>query len=511
MLPASKVLLIILDGFGIGDNPAIDAIAQARKPFIDGLMASSPWTAINASSEDVGLPSGQMGNSEVGHMNIGAGRVVYQEITRIDRSIRSGDFFRIPAFLEVARQVRERRSTLHLIGLLSDGGVHSMDTHLYALLELARREQLTDVVVHALTDGRDTPPEGGISYVGALLEKMRTVGTGRIGTIMGRYYGMDRDNRWERTEAAYRAMTEGGGERTSDPQAALRASYARGVTDEFILPIVVTDDGGGPTGLVTDGDAVIFFNYRTDRTRQLTRAFIDDPFTGFSRTRKAISFCTMTRYHEDFPCPVAFPPSFLTGTLGEILSGLGLRQLHVAETEKYAHVTFFFNGGREEPFPGEERILVPSPRNVPTYDLKPEMSADEVARRTVEAIRNDRPDLIVLNFANPDMVGHTGDLAAAVKAVETADRCMGQVVEAVRAAGGCGIVTADHGNAETMIDADGRPHTAHTTNPVPCVLFGLDRPGVPLASGGNLASLAPTLCRLLEIETPREMTGEPLI
>ncbi len=510
MIPASKVLLIILDGFGIGDNPAIDAIAQARKPFIDGLMASSPWTVINASSEDVGLPSGQMGNSEVGHMNIGAGRVVYQEITRIDRSIRSGDFFRIPAFLEAARQARELRSALHLIGLLSDGGVHSMNTHLYALLEFARREQLGDVVVHALTDGRDTPPEGGLGYVGALLEKIRTVGTGRIGTIMGRYYGMDRDNRWERTEAAYRAMTEGAGERTADPQAALRASYAKGVTDEFILPIVATDDGGRPTGLVRDGDAVIFFNYRTDRTRQLTRAFIDDPFTGFSRSRKAVSFCTMTRYHEDFPCPVAFPPSFLTRTLGEILSGLGLRQLHVAETEKYAHVTFFFNGGREEPFPGEERILVPSPRNVATYDLKPEMSAGEITDRTVAAIGTGHHHFIVMNYANADMVGHSGKMDAAKRAVEVLDGCLSRIVPAAREAGFTVLITADHGNADRMVDAGGGPHTAHTTNWVPFILVG-SGDGASLRRGGRLADIAPTVLAVMGIPAPPEMDGVSLL
>ncbi len=457
MKPASKVLLIILDGFGIGKNPAIDAIAQAKKPFIDSLMMSSPWTVINASSEDVGLPSGQMGNSEVGHMNIGAGRVVYQEITRIDRSIRSGAFFTIPAFLEAARTARENRSALHFIGLLSDGGVHSMNTHLYALLELARREKLPNVFVHALTDGRDTPPEGGARYIGDLLGKMKETGTGTLATVMGRYYGMDRDNRWERTELAYRALTEGKGERTTDLTAAVRASYARGVTDEFILPIVLADRSGQPAGVIRDGDSVIFFNFRTDRTRQLTRAFIESPFERFQRVRRDIYFATMTQYHEDFRCPVAFPPSFLTKTLGEILSGLGLRQLHVAETEKYAHVTFFFNGGREDPFPGEDRILVPSPRGVPTYDRKPEMSAHEITEKTIAAISSGTYDFIVMNYANADMVGHSGKMEETKQAVGVLDGCLSQVVPAAQKAGFTTLITADHGNADMMVDADGDP------------------------------------------------------
>ncbi len=510
MKPASKVLLIILDGFGIGKNPAIDAIAQARKPFIDSLMKASPWSLINASSEDVGLPSGQMGNSEVGHMNIGAGRVVYQEITRIDRSIRSGDFFNIPAFLEAARIVRRNGSALHFIGLLSDGGVHSMNTHLYALLELARRESLTNVFVHALTDGRDTPPEGGVRYIGDLLTKMKEIGTGTLATVTGRYYGMDRDNRWERTEIAYRALTEGAGERTLDPLGAVRASYAKGVTDEFILPVVVENGSGSPVGQIRDGDAVIFFNYRTDRTRQLTRAFLEDPFERFERVRRDVYFATMTRYHEDFNCPVAFPPSFLTKTLGEILSGLGLRQLHVAETEKYAHVTFFFNGGREEPFPGEDRILVPSPRGVPTYDRKPEMSAHEITTKTIAAIGTGVYDFIVMNYANADMVGHSGKMDETIQAVEVLDGCLSEMVPAALKAGFTAIITADHGNADTMVDSDGGPHTAHTTNWVPFIITGNGK-GYTMRKEGKLADIAPTILKIMNITVPPEMDGTPLV
>lgn len=510
MEPASRVLLVILDGFGIGNDPAIDAIARARKPFIDSLMKSSPWTAINASSEDVGLPSGQMGNSEVGHMNIGAGRVVYQEITRIDRSIRSGEFYRIPAFLAAARTARGEGSSLHLIGLVSDGGVHSMNTHLYALLEFARRENLPRVFVHALTDGRDTPPEGGARYAGELLATMREKGVGTLATVMGRYYGMDRDNRWERTELAYRAIAEGEGVRSRDPIAAIRASYAAGITDEFILPVVVEDAWARPVGPVRDGDAVIFFNFRTDRTRQLTRAFIEEPFDRFRRERRKVEFVTMTRYHEEFACPVAFPPSFLTRTLGEILSGLGLRQLHVAETEKYAHVTFFFNGGREEPFPGEDRILVPSPRGVPTYDRKPEMSAGEITAKAVEAISSREYDFIVMNYANADMVGHSGNMEATIAAVEVLDRCLGTVVPEAAKAGYTTLITADHGNADMMVDGRGGPHTAHTTNWVPFIVAGARKPYV-MRKDGKLADIAPTILKIMGIPAPPEMDGVPLV
>jgi 2,3-bisphosphoglycerate-independent phosphoglycerate mutase len=442
-------------------------------------------------------------------MNIGAGRVVYQEITRIDRSIRSGEFFGNPAFLAATGAARERGSSLHLIGLLSDGGVHSMNTHLYALLELARREKIPNVFVHALTDGRDTPPWAGEGYVAELVAKMKEIGVGKLATVAGRYYGMDRDNRWERTELAYRAIVEGRGVTSTDPAAAVRASYGAGVTDEFIVPVVFVDGSGNPVGQVRDGDAVIFFNYRTDRTRQLSRALIDDPFDRFSRVRRQITFVTMTRYHEDFVCPAAFPPSILTKTLGEILSGLGLRQLHVAETEKYAHVTFFFNGGREEPFPGEERILVPSPRGVATYDRKPEMSAVEITEKTVAAIATGDYDFIVMNYANADMVGHSGIMEATVRAVEVLDACLARVVPAARDAGFTTIITADHGNADMMVDGKGGPHTAHTTNWVPFIVAGGGK-RYEMRKDGRLADIAPTILKIMGIPVPPEMDGVPL-
>lgn len=505
-----RVLLIILDGFGIGTNPSIDAIARARKPFIDSLLKKYPWTTINASSEDVGLPMGQMGNSEVGHMNIGAGRVIYQEITRIDRSIRQGDFFRIPAFLDAARFAKRNNSALHFIGLLSDGGVHSMNTHVYALLKFAADEGLEHVYIHALTDGRDTPPEAGERFLTELLGKIHDTGVGRVATVMGRYYGMDRDNRWERTERAYRAITEGIGHRADDPIVAVKESYRKGVTDEFIEPIVITDTGGEPVGPVRDGDAVIFFNFRTDRPRQLTRAFMDAPFDRFPRKKLDIYFATMTRYHEDFHCPVAFPPAFLTKTLGEILSGLGIPQLHVAETEKYAHVTFFFNGGREEPFPGEERILVPSPRGVPTYDQKPEMSAYEITAKALDAVGTGKFGFIVMNYANADMVGHSGKMDATIRAVEVIDECLAKIVPSALDAGYTILLTADHGNADKMVDSDGGPHTAHTTNWVPFVLIGKNVRAT-MRKEGKLADIAPTILKIMDIPAPPEMDGIPLI
>jgi len=512
MTPDARVLLIILDGFGVGTNPAIDAIARAKKPFIDAMMKGNPWTVINASSEDVGLPSGQMGNSEVGHMNIGSGRVVYQEITRIDRSIRDGGFFRIPAFLDAAARVRERGSALHFIGLVSDGGVHSMNTHLYALLEFAKREGLSRVFVHALTDGRDTPPEAGAGYLAELKEKMDGLGVGEVATVIGRYYGMDRDNRWDRTEIAYEAIRAGKGELTGDILASVKKSYASGITDEFIKPLVAAGPDGKPLGPVRDGDAVIFFNFRTDRPRQLTRAFIDPAFDKFSRTKPDVYYATMTRYHEDFSCPVAFPPAFVTRTIGEILSGLGLRQLHVAETEKYAHVTFFFNGGREEPFPGEERILVPSRRDVATYDLQPEMSAYGITEKTLPAIGTRDYQFIVMNYANADMVGHSGKMDATIRAVEVIDECLARIVPAARAAGYTTLVTADHGNADRMVDTDGGPHTAHTTNLVPFVVIPPDGgKGISLRKNGKLADIAPTILAIMGIPAPKEMDGVPLL
>lgn len=506
----SPVALIILDGFGLGTNPDIDAIARAKKPFIDSLFQSFPWTAINASSEDVGLPMGQMGNSEVGHMNIGAGRVIYQEITRINRSIRQGDFFEKPAFLDAAQYVSDRGSSLHLIGLLSDGGVHSLNSHLYALLELARRKGLSNVFVHALLDGRDTPPDAGVRYISELEEKMREIGVGQIATVGGRYYGMDRDNRWGRTELAYRALTEGSGPRADSATEAVVRSYQSGITDEFIPPTVIQKTGN-PVRTISDGDAVIFFNYRTDRTRQLTRAFIQDPFTSFQRKKLDIYYATMTQYHEDFKCPVAFPPSYVTKTLGEILSERGLRQLHLAETEKYAHVTFFFNGGREEPFPGEDRVLVPSPRGVATYDQMPEMSAYGITDKAVEAIKTGTYDFVVMNYANTDMVGHSGKMVATIRAVEVVDDCLSRVVPAALEGGYTVLITADHGNADRMVDERGEPHTAHTTNWVPFILVGASEKNVALHQNGKLADIAPTILTLMDIPIPTEMDGVSLL
>jgi 2,3-bisphosphoglycerate-independent phosphoglycerate mutase len=452
---------------------------------------------------------GQMGNSEVGHMNIGAGRVVYQEITRINRSIRMGDFFEKPAFLGAIDYAKKNNSALHLIGLLSDGGVHSLNTHCYALLQLAKKHGLATVYVHALLDGRDTAPENGAGYLVQLQEKMREIGVGEIATVIGRYYGMDRDNRWERTEMTYRMMTEGAGAATDDPIAAVKASYAAGVTDEFVKPIVVRHDGGAPAS-IKDGDAVIYYNFRTDRTRQLTRAFLDEPFERFARKKLAIYYATMTQYHEDFTCPVAFPPTLLTKTLGEIISNLGLKQLHIAETEKYAHVTFFFNGGREEPFPGEERVLVPSPRGVATYDLKPEMSAYGITEEALKGISSGQYAFMVMNYANTDMVGHSGKMEATIKAVQVVDECLGKVVPAALQKGYTVLITADHGNADKMVDENGGPHTAHTTNYVPFILVEAGARKA-LRPEGKLADIAPTILELLHLPVPPEMDGESLL
>jgi 2,3-bisphosphoglycerate-independent phosphoglycerate mutase len=504
-----SVLLIILDGFGIGEDPAVDAIVQAKKPYIDSLLKSYPWTAINASNEEVGLPAGQMGNSEVGHMNIGAGRVVYQEISRINRSIRMGDFFEKPAFLGAMENAKRRGSALHLIGLLSDGGVHSLNTHLYALLELARRKGLEQVYVHAILDGRDTPPESGVTYLSELLRTCSGLGVGNIATVMGRYYGMDRDNRWDRTERSYRAMTEGTGTRAADPLAAVTESYRKGVADEFVLPIVLEKEGR-PAGLIRDGDSVIFFNFRTDRPRQLTRAFIEDGFDKFQRTNLDLYFATMTQYEDDFKCPVAFPPTFLTHTLGELVSEAGLKQLHLAETEKYAHVTFFFNGGREEPFPGEERIMVPSARGVATYDQKPEMSAYGITEKALEALAGGSYAFMIMNYANTDMVGHSGKMGPTIKAVEVVDSCLSRVIPAALSHNYVVIVTSDHGNADKMSDEEGKPFTAHTSNRVPLIVIGGDVPN-GLREGGKLADIAPTVLEIMGFPVPPEMDGVSLL
>jgi len=507
--PQRKVLLIILDGFGIGTDDEISAIARAKKPFIDSLLKNYRSSVLSASNEDVGLPDGQMGNSEVGHMNIGAGRIVYQEITRINRSIRSGEFFRNPAFLIAAENARKKNSALHLIGLVSDGGVHSHITHLFALLRFAKEQGIQRVFVHALLDGRDTPPESGAEYLQQLKEQCEGEGTGEIATVMGRYYGMDRDSRWERTEKAYRVLTEGVGNRWTDPIDGVRASYKSGVTDEFVLPIVVVR-GGQPAGVISDNDSVIFFNFRTDRTRQLTRAFVMNDFDKFQRRKLSLTFITMTPYHSDFTCPTAFQTTDLTKTLGELVSNEGWKQLRLAETEKYAHVTFFFSGGCEVPFEGEDRILVPSPRGVPTYDLKPEMSAYEVTENALRAFKSKDYSLIVMNYANADMVGHSGNMTAAIKAVEVVDECLSKVVPAAKEASYTVLITADHGNADKMVDDDGGPHTAHTSNLVPFILVDNEIRS-SLRPNGKLADIAPTICELMGLEIPSEMDGESLL
>ncbi len=481
-------------------------MALARTPVFDSLWERYPRTRLDASGRAVGLADGQMGNSEVGHLNLGAGRVIKQDILRIDQAIEDGSFFEGEAFLDGIRHARKTGGRLHLMGLVSDGGVHSHLRHLAALLELARRHGLDDVAIHGFTDGRDTSPTSGSDHLGQVERAVQDKGVGRIATVVGRYYAMDRDRRWDRTRVAYDALTRGQAPTTTgDPMGALRESYEREITDEFVKPIVVEG-----TPRVDDGDAMIFFNFRADRARQLTRAFTETGFDGFDREPpEDLYFATMTEYDHTFELPVAFPPRELTEVAGEIWERTGCTNLRIAETEKYAHVTYFFNGGREEPYHGEERILVPSPK-VATYDLQPEMSAPEVTDRLVEAIHSRRFDSFVLNYANPDMVGHTGVLQAAIRAVETVDAGLGRVVEAFQEAepDGALLILADHGNAETMIQKDGSPHTAHTTNPVPCILVSKDERR--LREGGALCDAVPTLLALQEIEKPAAMTGRDL-
>ena len=503
---------MILDGFGLNDRHEANAVYQAKTPNIDALMRDYPFVKGNASGMAVGLPEGQMGNSEVGHMNMGAGRVVYQELTRITKEIQDGDFFKNPALLAACENCRKRGSALHLWGLVSDGGVHSHNTHLYGLLELARREGLSKVYVHCFMDGRDTSPTSGKEFVHELVEKTREIGVGQVATVTGRYYAMDRDNRWERVSRAYAALTKGEGKAAADPVAAIQESYDAGVTDEFIEPIVVTGEDGKPLTTVQDGDSVIFFNFRPDRAREITRAFLDDAFAGFEREQlKDLTYICFTDYDPTIPhYRVAFEKQHLNNTFGEYLAKLGKKQLRLAETEKYAHVTFFFNGGVETPNEGEDRILVPSPK-VATYDLQPEMSAPEVGKKLCEAIRSGKYDVIIINFANPDMVGHTGVLEAAIKACETVDTWVGKAVEAVKETGGQLFLCADHGNSEQLIDYEtGEPFTAHTTNPVPFILVNAD-PAYGLKEGGRLCDIVPTLLELMGIPQPAEMTGVSLL
>ena len=504
------VALIILDGFGLRADSAGNAVAAAHKPNFDRYRAHYPFTTLGASGEAVGLPDGQMGNSEVGHLNLGAGRVVYQELTRIGKSIRDGDFFTNEALQGAMRHVAGRRSKLHVCGLVSDGGVHSHIDHLLALLDMARRNNLERVFVHAFTDGRDVLPTTGRSFMERLQARMAELGVGQVATVVGRYYAMDRDKRWERTEKAYRAMVYGDGAHALDPVQALEESYAGGVTDEFVAPAVMVDGQDRPVGLIEDGDAVVMFNFRPDRAVQISRVFTEEDFDGFDRGPgwPRVHYATMTRYTAAVHSHVAYAPANLDNTFGEVVAQAGLRQLRIAETEKFPHVTYFFSGGQEAPFPGEERILVPSPK-VATYDLQPEMSAREVAANAAARLQSGEIDAMVLNFANPDMVGHTGVMEAAVKAVETVDECLGQVVDAVAARGGAAVIIADHGNAEVMVDPEtGGPCTTHTTNPVPCIVT---LPGLTLRVDGVLADVAPTLLDLLGLAQPAEMTGRTLI
>ncbi|HUY15636.1 MAG TPA: 2,3-bisphosphoglycerate-independent phosphoglycerate mutase [Terriglobia bacterium] len=504
-------VLIILDGWGYRAERDANAIALARTPNYSALLSQYPWTLVHTSGERVGLPDGLMGNSEVGHLNMGAGRIVYQDITRIDASIVRGDFFKEPLLLDLMKHGRESR--LHLLGLLSNGGVHSHQEHLYALLRMAKENHVKEVFVHAFTDGRDTSPTRGAEYLAALQQKMREYGVGRIATLSGRYYAMDRDNRWDRIQKAYDAMVNGEGQKAFDPVAAMKNSYNQGVTDEFALPVVLTESEGSsqPVATLRSGDAVMFFNYRADRARQITRALTQPDLDTFPRLNfpENLFYVCMTRYDKTFTLPFVFTPQQLGHILAELLGELQLRNLRVAETEKYAHVTYFFNGGVEKAYPGEERILVPSPK-VATYDLKPEMNAAGITENVVKSVQEGTFDVLVVNFANADMVGHSGKLEAAIKAVETVDACLGEVYKAVRAKGGAMIVTADHGNAELMVDpVTGGPHTAHTTNPVPFILIA-EQPLSGLKADGALADVAPTLLGVMGIQPPKEMTGHDL-
>lgn len=497
--------LIIMDGFGLSDEEKGNAIRNARTPFLDKVFSTCPGCKLSASGLDVGLPEGQMGNSEVGHTNIGAGRVVFQDLPRITKAVQDGSFFENDAYCEAMDECKERGTALHLMGLLSDGGVHSHITHVFALLEMAKRRGLSKVYIHCFLDGRDVPPSSGKGYVAQLVEKCKEIGIGQVATVMGRFYAMDRDKRWERLQRAYNAIANGDALFVADPVEAVQKSYDAGVTDEFMEPVVCTEKA-----TINEGDSVIFFNFRPDRAREITRCFVDPAFTDVERKKGyyPVTYVCTTEYDATMPnVSVAFPHKELHNIFGEYISQLGLTQLRIAETEKYAHVTFFFNGGAEQVFPGEDRVLIPSPK-VATYDLKPDMSAHEVADEAVKRIESGNYDVIILNFANCDMVGHTGVYEAARLAVETVDECVGQVVEATSRMGGISLITADHGNADRMLEADGvTPYTAHTTNPVPFYIVGAD---VKLRDG-KLADIAPTMLDLMGLEKPAEMDGTTLI
>ena len=498
------LILIIMDGFGIAPEEG-NAIKAANKPNLDKLFSTCPITQIGASGMDVGLPDGQMGNSEVGHTNMGAGRVVYQELTRITKTINEDKLKDNEAIVGAMDSALKNGTALHIMGLLSPGGVHSHMTHLYGIVELAKQKGLKDVYIHAFLDGRDVPPSSAADYIKECMDKLEEIGVGKIATVMGRYYAMDRDNRWERVEKAYAAMVYGEGETAACPVCAVKNSYENGVTDEFVIPTVI--EGGAK---IQPNDSVIFYNFRPDRAREITRTLVDPDFSGFERRNGffPLNYVCMTQYDATMPnVEIAFKPQLLVNTLGEYISKQGMAQLRIAETEKYAHVTFFFNGGVEKQYEGEDRILVKSPA-VATYDLQPEMSAYEVTEKLVPAIKSGKYDMIILNFANCDMVGHTGVFEAAVKAVEAVDDCVGQVVDAIREMDGIALITADHGNADRMIDDDGSPFTAHTTNPVPFCVVGYD---CELREGGRLADIAPTMLQIMGLEQPAEMDGKSLI
>ena len=499
------VLLMILDGWGIAPASSSNAATLARTPNLDAYFANYPHTQLEASGLEVGLPAGQIGNSEVGHLNIGSGRIIYQSLTRISKSIADGDFFTNPVLVKVMDEVKASGKALHLLGLLSDGGVHSHITHIIALLEMAQKHGLTKVYVHAFLDGRDVPPQSALTYVEQLEAAMDKIGVGKIATVSGRYYAMDRDKRWERLAKAYATVAQGDGPKAASATAGIEASYEAGVTDEFVVPFTIE----GVDGRISAGDGVIFANFRPDRAREITRAIIDEEFPYFERPASArpVHFACMAQYDATIAAPVAYPPESIDDTLGQVLAQRGLRQLRIAETEKYAHVTFFFNGGVEEPNQNEERILIPSPK-VATYDLQPEMSAEEVTQALLAELDKDKFDVVILNFANPDMVGHTGVLEAAIKAMEKVDNCVGRVVERVLALDGSVCICADHGNLEKMAEPDGEPNTAHTTNPVPFLLISKEKHEL---HQGILADIAPTMLELLHIPQPKAMTGKSLI
>ncbi|MFP3998718.1 MAG: 2,3-bisphosphoglycerate-independent phosphoglycerate mutase [Desulfobacterales bacterium] len=507
-----RCLLMILDGWGLGEPGQHNAIHVADTPFLDKIMADYPMTQLKCTGEAVGLPDGIMGNSEVGHLNIGAGRVVYQVLLRIDLAIKDGSFFENPELSGVMQEVKHRGSALHLMGLVSDAGVHSQIHHLFALIEMAGRYGLDRVFVHPILDGRDSPPDSGIGYVEDLQKYLKDFPFAKIATVCGRYYAMDRDTRWDRTQKAYDLYTLGQARTETDPVSAIKNAYARGETDEFLEPVAITGENNTPLGTVNNGDGIIFFNFRPDRARQITRAFTQEEFEGFNRkkTPQLCGYVCMTSYDETFDLPVAFGPVHLKDIFGEVISRAGLYQLRLAETEKYAHVTYFFNGGEETPFENEDRKMIPSPREVGTYDEKPEMSAYEVADEAVARIESDKYDLIVINFANMDMVGHTGVMQAAVKAAEAVDRCAEKVITRALDSGYAVFVTADHGNAEQLSEPDGSPHTSHTMNPVPFVIAGEKTRGLKLKPG-VLGDIAPTILYIMGIDQPAEMTGKNLI